>query len=59
VLSSNTATIKPTVTGDENMAFKNALNCKDEYFGIKSRPQESRMKSRVHLDKQLENAFIK
>jgi hypothetical protein len=30
VLSSNTATIKPTVTGDENIVFKNALNCKDE-----------------------------
>jgi hypothetical protein len=42
VLSSNTATIKPTVIGDENIVFKNALNCKDEYFGIKSKPQENK-----------------
>lgn len=27
VLSSNTATIKPTVAGDENIVFKKALNC--------------------------------
>jgi len=36
VLSSNTATIKPTVGGDENKVFKNALNCKDENFVLRA-----------------------
>ena len=36
VLSRNTATIKPTVGGDENKVFKNALNCKDENFAFRA-----------------------
>jgi len=35
VLSSNTATIKPTVGADENKVFKNALNCKHENFVLR------------------------
>lgn len=44
VLSRKTATIKPTVAGDENMVFRNALNCKHTKSSIikymKPNPQD-------------------